>query len=190
MAVPDGVGLLERAICYALGRVHEVAPGSLTRPTPCARWDLRTLLDHLNESLLILTEGAAGGSLRAEPLPGDCESTADPVATFRDRARQLLTAWSSAGSDRLIRIGGSPITATLLAQTGAIEIAVHGWDVAAACGMDRPIPPELAADMLVVCRLVVTEATRYPMFAAPVTISPLAGPSDRLLAFLGRRPAG
>lgn len=190
MAGPDGAGLLERALCYALGRVREVAPDSLTRPTPCAGWDLRTLLDHLNESLLILTEGGAGESVRAEPLPGDSGPTPDPVATFRDRARQLLSAWSSAGPDRLIRVGGSPMPAALLAQAGAIEIAVHGWDVAAACGVGRPIPPELAADMLPVCRLVVTEATRYPLFAAPVTISPLAGPSDRLVAFLGRRPGG
>jgi uncharacterized protein (TIGR03086 family) len=190
MAVPDGVGLLERALCYALGRIQEVVPENLGHPTPCAGWDLRTLLDHLNESLLVLGEGALGESVRAEPLPGDGEPTADPVATFRDRARQLLNAWSSAGSDRLIRIGGRPMTASLMAQTGAIEIAVHGWDVAAACGVCRPIPPELAADMLTVCRLVVTEATRYPMFAAPVAISPLASPSDRLVAFLGRRPGG
>lgn len=98
--------------------------------------------------------------------------------------------WSSTGSNRLIRVGGRPITATLLAQTGAIEIAVHGWDVAATCGTGRPIPPELAVDMLAVCRLIVTDATRYPMFAAPIAISHRASPGDRLVAFLGRQPGG
>jgi len=35
---------------------------------------------------------------------------------------------------------------------------------------------------------VVTDATRHRLFAAPVAVSPLASPSDLLVAFLGRSP--
>jgi hypothetical protein len=61
-----------------------------------------------------------------------------------------------------------------------------GWDIAWACGQRQPIPPGLAIDLLKLSPLVVTDATRHPLFAAPVAVSPLASPSDRLVASLGR----
>jgi hypothetical protein len=42
--------------------------------------------------------------------------------------------------------------------------------------------------MLRLCPLVVTDAIRHRLFAAPVDVSPLASPSDRFVAFLGRNP--
>jgi hypothetical protein len=89
---------------------------------------------------------------------------------------------------RLVLIAGHPLTATAVAGTGAIEIAVHGWDISQASGQARPIPPALATDLLTICPLLATGATRHRMFAAPVAVSPLAGPSARLVAYLGRSP--
>jgi hypothetical protein len=73
---------------------------------------------------------------------------------------------------------------------GAVEVAVHGWDVAQACGSRQPIPPALATGILEIVPLVVTSATRELCFAAPVTVSPLASPGDLLIALLGRDPQG
>jgi 3-oxoacyl-[acyl-carrier protein] reductase len=67
-----------------------------------------------------------------------------------------------------------------VAAVGAVELAVHGWDVAEACGCHRPIPPALATGILQLVPMVVADATRDIHFAAPVTVSPLASPSDRL----------
>jgi uncharacterized protein (TIGR03086 family) len=77
---------------------------------------------------------------------------------------------------------------TLLACTGALEISVHGWDVARACGHDRPLPVPLAVDLLSVAPLLVDDADRPGRFAGPVDVPPSAGAGDRLLAFLGRQP--
>jgi len=68
----------------------------------------------------------------------------------------------------------------------ALEIAVHGWDMSQACGHRRPIPQPLAAGLLTLAPLLVPETGRHPLFAAPATVPPGAGPSDRLAAFLGR----
>jgi hypothetical protein len=46
----------------------------------------------------------------------------------------------------------------------------------------------LATGLLAICPLLVTEATRHRLFGAPVAVSPLASPSDQLVAFLGRSP--
>jgi len=186
----DQAGLLERAIGYALGSVAAVAPRLLSHPTPCSDWDLRALLGHVNDSLAALCEGIDSGRIGPDPAADAGDGlAAELAATFRDRARRLLGAWTSAGRhDQLIAIVDRPLPASVVAGTGAIELAVHGWDISRACGQHRPIPPTLASDLLTICPLLVTRATRHPQFAAPVAVSPLASANDRLVAFLGRRP--
>ena len=46
----------------------------------------------------------------------------------------------------------------------------------------------LAADLLQVAPLLVAGSGRAPLFAPPVAVAPGSGPSDRLVAFLGRNP--
>lgn len=178
----SGVELLERAVGYALGAVHTVTPALLSRPTPCRDWDLRALLRHLNESVAALHEGASAGCIAVE---GDAaDAMTDPIRTFRERAGMLLGAWPAAGA--LIVVDDCPLATDLAACAGAVEIAVHGWDVSQATGQRRPIPPALAIDLLRICPLVVGDAIREPYFAPRIPVSPSAEPSERLLAFLGR----
>jgi len=187
----DPAGLLERAIGYALGTVQDVTPQCLSRPTPCAAWNLRLLLQHVNDSLSALREGADAGRVSLAPAatdPGD--GPADLVAAFRDGASRLLGAWtSSCHRNRVIPIGNLPLTAGIMAGAGAVEIAAHGWDISRACGQRRPIPPALAIDLLRISQAIVPgTGRRHPQFADPVAVPTLATPSDRLVAFLGRRP--
>lgn len=189
----DGVGLLERALGYALAGLDAVTSDALSRPTPCRGWDLRALLGHLNDSLAALDEAADGHRVGLEADPG-CAVADDAaaVATARDRARRVLGSWAGAGDrdrDRLVVVGGCSLRATVVVWTGAIEVAVHGWDVQRACGgRPRPIPPALAVELLEVAPMLVTEFDRPSRFAAPVTVAPSVPPGDRLLAFLGRDP--
>ncbi len=71
-------------------------------------------------------------------------------------------------------------------RVGALEIAVHGWDISQACGHRRPIPHRLATDLVAMAPLLVPEAGRHPLFAAPVPAAREATASDQLVAFLGR----
>ncbi|MGH3881437.1 MAG: TIGR03086 family metal-binding protein [Actinophytocola sp.] len=178
-----GVGLLERAINYLLGVLHEVPRVELTAPTPCGDWNLRQLLAHLDESLVALQEATSGHV----SLATAAEPSADPVAVLRDRASCLLSAWTHT-TRTAVRVGDADLTTGIVATVGALEVAVHGWDVACAVGRGRPIPPALAAEMLALSRFLVSEADRPARFAAPVELPARAKPSDQLLAFLGRRP--
>src|SRR5207342_1411872 len=95
--------------------------------------------------------------------------------------------WTSASRQRrVIDIAGCPLPVGALEGAGALEVAVHGWDISQACGQRRPIPPALAVDLLAIAPLLVPETGRHPLFAAPVTVTPRADPSDQLAAFLGR----
>src|SRR5258707_10936040 len=101
MAWPaEGARLLEPSIGYALGVVLVVTPELLPRPTPCPEWDLRMLLRHASESLAAFAEGLKAGRVGLDPAAEDSDLAADPARPFRDRACQLLDAWTSPGHQR------------------------------------------------------------------------------------------
>ncbi|MGE5133300.1 MAG: TIGR03086 family metal-binding protein [Gemmatimonadota bacterium] len=181
----QGPWLLARAVRYTLAMAGRVTPELLPRATPCAGWDLRMLLSHLTGSLSTLSQGLAAGSLNADPWPGPPDGTA---AGLRHQARRLLAACDAAPAGQLIAIGGHKLTAGILAAAGAIEAAVHGWDISAACGDPEPVPPDLAAGLLAAAALLIPPGTRHGLFAAPLPVPAPPAPGRQLLAFLGRNP--
>jgi uncharacterized protein (TIGR03086 family) len=185
----EGARLLEPSISYALGAVVAVTPELLSRRTPCGKWDLRMLLRHACESLAAFGEGIEAGRVGLDPAAEDGVLAADPARAFRDRAGQLLDAWTGPGHQRqVVEIAGCPLAASVMAAAAALEVAVHGWDISRACGQRQPIPRALATDLLAIAPVLVPRTGRHPLFAAPVTVAATAGPSDRLAAFLGRSP--
>jgi uncharacterized protein (TIGR03086 family) len=188
---PSGaLALLASAISYALAACVRVAPEEMTLPTPCTDWDLEALLAHLATSMADLESALRTGHLDVEP---DDPATPDPddddpVEVLRDRAANLLFAcYAHHGPDQFVLVGGLPLPTGIVTCAGAVEIAVHGWDVRAARGRGSPIPPALATQMLRLSPLLVTG--REGLFATPVQVPAQASPGDQLVAYLGRRPA-
>jgi uncharacterized protein (TIGR03086 family) len=187
-ASAGATALLAGAIGYALAACAAIAPGEMPLPTPCTEWDLKTLAGHLSESMADLEATIRTGrlDLHAEPAPEP--GPGDLAEVLRDRAAELLYAcYQGCGPGRFVLVGGLPLSAGIVACTGAVEIAVHGWDVSVARGHARPIPPGLATRMLSLSPLLV--AVREGLFADPVEVSPGASPCDRLVGYLGRVPA-
>ena len=184
------VELLAGAISYMLGVCAPIGAAELTLPTPCPDWNLAMLLGHLNDSMADLETAIRTGRLELDhPLSGAGE---DPVEALRDRAAQLLcVSYGYAGPEQFVTVGGLPIPAGLVVCTGAVEIAVHGWDVMAALARadgsrGAPIPAALAARLLRLCPLIV--AGRENLFAVPVEVPAQACPGDQLIGYLGRNP--
>ncbi len=181
-----GIELLQRAVHYALDVIAAVTPEHLSRPTPCRGWDLRMLLRHACESVAALHEGVEAGRIGLYPEPFDETAAADPTRVFCARAGRLLDAWAAAARPRFVDVADQALADSVLAGAGALEIAVHGWDIANACGDERPIPGDLAVDLLAIASLLVPVANRHPLFAAPLVAPATADPGERLIAFLGR----
>jgi len=191
------VGLLERAISYTLGNLPNGTSAAWSQPTPCREWDLAALLAHMSDSLVALREAGDAGRVALSPVSehgngehGNGEHGhpgADPISVLRAQAGQVLGMWADTDAD-LVSVGGCPVSTSIVTSVGAVEIAVHGWDVAQACGRPRPIPPQLAEELLGLAPLLVTDADRPARFAAPVAVPAGASPGDRLIAFLGRDP--
>jgi len=183
-ALRAGVAVLERSVAYFLGCATLVSEPLLIRTTPCPRWDLRDLLEHVIDSMAALEEAATSAEVSLTP-PADA---GDVIPVVRQRASLLLGAWSQACGAFTVRVEQAHLSAPLVAGAGAIELAVHGWDVSQSCGEPRPIPHDLADELLDLAVVLIRTADRPGRFARPLPLPAGASPSDYLLAFLGRTP--
>jgi uncharacterized protein (TIGR03086 family) len=179
--------VLDQALSYAARSVLDVAPALLPCPTPCRGWNLDMLLRHASESLAALHDGTVTGHIGLIPAAPDRGPAADPARTFRDQVGRLLAARATTSRRQVLDIGDLPLPAIAMECTGAIEIAVHGWDIFQACGQNRPIPDALATTLLAIAPLLIPETGRRPLFSPPVRPAAQASPGDRLVAFLGRK---
>jgi uncharacterized protein (TIGR03086 family) len=187
-SLSGAIELLAGAIGYLLSVCAPIGTAEMTLPTPCPDWDLGLLLGHLCESMTDLETALRTGRLDLGGPVG--QAGGDPVEAVRERAAQLLCAsYCYGGPERFVAVGGLPMPAGLVACTGAVEIAVHGWDVSAARGggvAPAPIPAGLATRMLRLGPLLI--AGREGLFAVPVEVPAQASPGDRLVGYLGRNP--
>jgi uncharacterized protein (TIGR03086 family) len=177
--------LLDQAISYATRAVFDVTPALLPCPTPCRGWDLEMLLVHASESLAALRAGTVTGHVAL--IPAAPARDPDPTRTFEYQVGRLLAARAGPRC-RMLDVGDVPLPAITMDCVGAIEIAVHGWDISQACGERRPIPDQLAVGLLAIAPLLIPETGRHPQFGPTVTAAATASLSDRLVAFLGREP--
>jgi uncharacterized protein (TIGR03083 family) len=117
------------------------------------------------------------------------ETGAAPAGTRQTGAAGTETAQTGADDcPEIIAIADRRLTLGLMTGVGALEMAVHGWDLSRACGHCQPIPGPLAISLLHISPLLVPRAGRAPLFGPPVTVPPMATPSDQLVAYLGRDP--
>jgi uncharacterized protein (TIGR03086 family) len=183
---------MQRACASTEQILEGVTPAQYDLPTPCERWPVRALMNHvlgtlsLGAGLLGDTPPAvrmAPGELPDVELVGD-----DPVGAYRLGVEGLLAA---AGGDALARPHATPLgdmPGEVLGGFTTLDIAVHGWDLAKATGQDPTLETDLAEEVLAFARQTITDATRAPRIGAEVAVAPSAPVTDRLVGYLGRRP--
>lgn len=176
----QAVELLDRSLAYTRVALADVAADNLAAPTPCAGWTLARLLAHMEDALDAFTEAASGRIEATTTTPGP-----ERVAALRDKACALLGAWSQASPPTVV-VGGLRVDAPTLVETAALEIAVHGWDVAQATGRRTPLPDDLARLLRPVAERAVQPEDRGTRFGRERHAGSGAGPGDALMAYLGR----
>jgi uncharacterized protein (TIGR03086 family) len=184
-AIADRTALLNDAVTWTATTLSAAAVGDPDLPTPCGDWSLVDLLLHMDDALAAFHE-AAGGHV-SPPVPRHPATPAALVERLRFSACLLLHAWAQP-APASVSIGELPLATTLLLDTAALEIAVHGWDVSVATGGPR-LPESLAGRLLPVVDTVVDCGDVGPgrRFALPVPLPPAAPLDVVLLARVGRR---
>ena len=161
--------------------LHGIGEDDWSKKTPCRKFDVRQLTDHLLNSITQIG-GAAGAS-----FPPRDESA--PVETqVMDAARAALDAWRRRGLDGTVALGPNEGPAEVFAGILSIEFLVHAWDYAMATGQQVDVPDALSDYVLSLGTQIITRRDGTA-FDEPVTIPEEAGALDRLIAFTGRDPA-
>jgi len=190
------VDLDRRAVEVSAGIAARITPGQLTWPTPCAGWNLADLLSHMIAQHYGFAAAAEGNG--ADPSAWQVHPVAaDASSAYAAAARRVIAAFAAA--DVLQRSfwlpeirGGISLRARTAIGFHLVDYVVHGWDVAAALGVQADYPPDVVDAALAIAEQVPDDATRLAAGAAFQPARPVpAGETRmrRMLLLLGRSPS-
>jgi uncharacterized protein (TIGR03086 family) len=170
----------------------ELTVADLTRPTPCALWDVRALVSHTIGAMDMYSsfaDAAAAPDFETLMAGGDLLGAAPHEAVVASCTRSRR-AWSEPGVlERELQTYWGPWTGERVASTSALSTIVHGWDLAVAVGKRVELPANLLELSWEVANELAPVLREAGVMDAPVVVGDEATPTQRLLAFLGRDPS-
>lgn len=192
---PDLRQLHRRALNQAGDLVRTVGTADLTRPSPCAGWDLAALLTHVIGQHHGFARAIRDGDAPVSAYTGPAVPDADALPVlWAESARALTEAMAAAAPDQRVRLVEFGPEAVFPADTVVgfhlLDTTVHAWDVAAALGRPefRPDDELVAATAEQAARVPGGEARARPgaAFGPELTVGE-GDPWAAVLARLGRR---
>ena len=182
----DTTELLDQGFAWTAARIAAVPSDGLDLPTPCDRWNMRELLDHIIGVLTMVTDAVDTMPAVGTPDAPALGSTPWDRA-IADLAARSRLAWEAPGvMDRTFELPIGTMPAPVLKSSALLELVVHGWDISQASGEAAEIPDALARPVLEFARQAIGDDSRGDLFGADLGLG--ATPSDQLVAFLGRKP--
>lgn len=169
--------------------VREVPRNRWDSPTPCDRWTVRDLVNHVTGEQLW-----APHLLRGETMDDvgdrydDDVLGHDPTATWERAAAAARDAWTTLAPQREhidSSMGALPVQE--YAQQMYLDLVVHAWDLARGAGLDESMPPDAAQAALDYAEPHAGDFAGSGVFAPPLDVQS-ADPGERLLALTGRDP--
>ena len=178
--------------------VGRIADSDLSRPTPCAEWDLRALVAHMTAQHRGFAAAAEGGG--ADLALWRPTAEAEPVKAYAEAAEAVIAAFAAAKVAEMAEMAdrdfvlpelGRTVPGRLAVGFHLIDYVVHGWDVARALEVAYEPDQDLLDLSLPIARAVPGGAARSvpgaafaPGLAAPAG----SGTLDEILLLLGRDP--
>jgi uncharacterized protein (TIGR03086 family) len=164
------------------GVVGGIRADQLDNPTPCAKFTVRGVLDHM-----------IGGATTFSAAFGGVESrqadTSDVLAGFGTALTGLAEAMHTPGAlDRTVQAPFGEVHGAVFARFIVLDGLVHGWDLATATGQAYEPPEALVAEADAFARRAIEPLRDGDTFGPAVEPPPSATPIQRLAAFTGRRP--
>jgi uncharacterized protein (TIGR03086 family) len=179
-----------------------VTPVDLARPTPCAGWDLRALLEHMtgqDHGFAAAVRAAHNGSevdvAAFAPRPLGPSPAADHAAGL-DAVVDAFAQAAGLQHPVLLPEFGTRLPLQIVIGMHLVDTLVHGWDVAAALGHQAAYGAHLDTDVVAAALAMAEQVPDGPAREAPgAPFGPaLPTPADadawtRTLTLLGRDPA-
>ncbi|MDU8994326.1 TIGR03086 family metal-binding protein [Streptomyces mirabilis] len=184
--------LYTRATEQIASLVATVRPEQLAGPTPCAEFDVRTLLSHIaGGTRRIAVVGAGGDGMAVRPFLDGVED--DRWSAAYDEVRtEVRKSWADdARLDALVTVPWGEAPGRIALSGYVMEAVTHTWDLSESLGRPLVLDPELAEFALGIARRVLPDERRDDEelpFDSAVPAPEGADAYGRLAAYLGRRP--
>jgi uncharacterized protein (TIGR03086 family) len=188
----SGYAILDDAHRMLIQTVAGVRPDQLGLPTPCDQWNVTQVIQHASWDQLGYARAITGDTGPAEdPFAPSGVLAEEPLELAGRLARAAADAWrtvdqSAPSAPTPLPQGNLPVR--IAVGAGALDAAVHAWDIAVATSQGSPLSAEMARELLYVAREIVEPLRGYGVYAA--ALEPLTDDDDvaALLRYLGRRP--
>ena len=170
-------------------RVERVPSNAWASPTPCADWDVRTLVNHLVGELRWLPPILAGKTIEevGDQFDGDLLGD-DPAATYRAATSEAIAAAEQPGVlGRTVHLSFGDVPGTEYLAQVTSDLTIHSWDLARGAGLETRLDRELVG---AVYEFMAPQADAWRgagAFGPVVDVGKDADAQERLLAITGRR---
>lgn len=182
------IALLPDAARATTAVVAAIDPQEWGRPSPCARWSVRDVLNHLAAEHLWAPHLLRGDSLAevGGRYDGDVLG-ADPVGAWRRAMSGSLLAWAQADPAATVHTSMGLLCVQEYAHQMLLDLTVHGWDLAAGAGVAYAAVEDAVEDGIAYETPLVAAGAKASIFAAPTGYD---GPNRLgvLLGLTGRKP--
>lgn len=185
---PDLVALFSRSTGRFTERVAGVAADDWAKPTPCADWDVRALVNHVTYEQLWAPHLVGGETVAdvGDRYEGDVLGD-DPAAAWRDALAGSASAFAGADLDAAVHLSYADEPCREYLTQMLTDAEVHGWDLATATGQDATLDPEIAAVLWDTWSGREAMVRGSGMFGDQEPVPDDADVATKLLALLGRR---
>ena len=179
MEVLDQLDELGPVLAAVVGGIRA---DQLDNPTPCAKFTVRGVLEHMIGGATMFTAAFRGAEL-SQPDPTDV------LAGFGPALTGLAEAIHAPGAlDRTIHAPFGEMPGATFARFVVLDGLVHGWDLATATGQAYEPPASLVAEVQAFANRTIEPLRDGDTFGPAVEPPPSASPIQRLAAFTGRQP--
>ena len=177
---------LEQIVPTLNALVGRIDAAQLNDPTPCSRFTVHDVLDHmivLGGTFAYWFRGEDAPAIMAPPVYGRV-----PAAEFTQAMNDLLAATRSPGAmDRVIAAPVGEMPGSEFARFVAFDGTLHGWDLATATGLSYELPADVVDAVDEFVRSALSDDMRDgDTFKAATEAPESASQLERLAAFSGR----
>ncbi|MBM3924449.1 MAG: TIGR03086 family protein [SAR202 cluster bacterium] len=182
--MPNPVELYEAAAKNTRKIIAGVKSNQLKDSTPCAKWNVQDLVDHLAGGTDFAITILKGGQLAGEPKPGSGN-----LAKYDAGVKNVVATAKTPGvMQKTVNTPIGPMPAAQFMMACFMDQLVHGWDLAKATKQDT----KLDARHVLVCYNAFAphiDKMRDPrVFGPAVKVPDNASAQDKMIAMFGRKP--
>jgi uncharacterized protein (TIGR03086 family) len=182
--------LLDQGLDFFTTIITKLNGDDWERPTPCAGWTARDLLGHLATSMRVAISVMQGQPPTWPDVgrPGELVE-GDPAGFWRGTVVQTRDVLRHADLARMME---TPLGRTVADDLAipVIDLYVHAWDLGAAIGIAVEIPADVIDFAHAYLDPLPAEMIRGDnrAFGPQIRVPASATPTERFIAWTGRRP--